>query len=50
MNDEPRSQPYPGGVDHPGYRLAFRAWMIFFLLLICVGLLNYLGIFFKWNR
>mgnify|MGYP000656005972 CR=1 FL=1 len=44
MDSEVRSQVYPGGVDHPGYKLAFRVWMIFFLLLICVGLLNYLGI------
>jgi hypothetical protein len=39
---EPSSQFYPGGVDNPRYRFAFRAWMIFFLLLVCVGLLNYL--------
>ncbi len=40
---EERSQPYPGGADNPAYRLAFRVWMVFFLLLICVGLLIYLG-------
>lgn len=50
MNDEPRSQPYPGGLEHPGYRLAFRMWMMCFLLLICVGLLNYLGIVLGWGR
>lgn len=40
---EIREQPYPGGEDHPWYRLAFRTWLVLFLLLICVGLLNYLG-------
>lgn len=42
-SSEPRSQVFPGGVENPMYRFAFRAWLIFFLLLICVGLLNYLG-------
>ncbi len=44
MPSEYGEQPYPGGADNPMYRVALRAWMIFFLLLICVGLLNYLGI------
>jgi hypothetical protein len=48
--DTERSQVYPGGVDHPGYRFAFRAWMAFFLLLICVTLVNYLGIVLGWGR
>jgi hypothetical protein len=38
------AQDFPGGVDRPMYRVAFQAWMVLFLLLICAGLLNYLGI------
>jgi hypothetical protein len=48
MTGEPRSQDYPGGVDYPMYRFAFRAWIIFFLLLISVGLLNYLATVMHW--
>jgi len=43
METEERTQVYPGGVDRPMYRRALQVWMVFFLLLICVGLLNYLG-------
>jgi hypothetical protein len=39
--------PFPGGKDAPMYRIAFQAWVLFFLLLICAGLVNYLGIMFK---
>lgn len=38
---------YPGGENAPGYRLAFQAWMVLFLLTICFGLLNYLGSYLK---
>lgn len=38
---EERTQVYPGGVDAPAYRLALRVWLVFFLLLICIGLANY---------
>ncbi|CAN5398098.1 hypothetical protein BH11PLA2_BH11PLA2_18530 [soil metagenome] len=41
------SMTFPGGKERPMYRVAFQAWMIFFLLLICGGLLNYLGITLK---
>ena len=44
---EPQSQFYPGGADNPRYRFALRAWMIFFLLLVCVGLLNFLVTVFR---
>lgn len=50
QSSDSRSQPFPGGIDHPGYRFAFRAWMVFFLLLVCVGLLNYLGTKLGWGR
>lgn len=30
------------------YRLAFNLWLVLFLLVICVGLANYLGTFFRW--
>jgi hypothetical protein len=39
----PPGPVYPGGDDAPGYRLAFQAWMILFMLTVCVGLLNFLG-------
>jgi hypothetical protein len=38
---------YPGGEDAPGYRIAFQAWMLLFLLTICAGLVNFLGSFLK---
>ena len=40
---EGRSQVYPGGIDYPMYRLAFRVWMTFFLLLLCASLASYLA-------
>lgn len=43
----PTRPVYPGGEDAPGYRLAFQAWMVLFLVTICVGLLNYLGSYLK---
>ena len=42
-----RATPGPGGENAPGYRLAFQAWMLLFLLTLCVGLLNYLGSYLK---
>ena len=38
---------YPGGEDAAGYRWAFTLWVVLFLGVICVGLLNYLGHFLK---
>lgn len=36
--------PLPYGEDRPGrYRLAFNVWLVLFLMVICVGLLNFLG-------
>jgi len=35
---------YPGGEDAPGYRRAFAVWIVLFLLLIVVALLNYFGL------
>lgn len=29
------------------YRLAFNLWLVLFLLVICIGLANYLGTFLK---
>ena len=39
--------PYPGGETAPGYRWAFTAWVILFLLVICLGLVNYLATMLK---
>jgi hypothetical protein len=33
---------YPGGITHPAYRWAFTAYAVLFLLLVCLGLANYL--------
>jgi hypothetical protein len=46
----PPSEPvhsYPGGENAPAYRWAFTAWLVLFLGVLCLGLLNYLGIFAK---
>lgn len=41
----------PGGETSPAYRWAFNAFTVLFLLLICLGLLNYLGWYLKvWSR
>jgi len=40
---EPETQVYPGGDNHPGYKYALMIWMVLFLLVLCFGLLNYLG-------
>jgi hypothetical protein len=41
------TQPYPAGEDCPTYRLAFNAYVVLFLIVVCAGLLNYLGTFAK---
>ena len=47
-NPPPGSTPsYPGGEDNPAYRWAFTLWIVLFLTVICLGLLNYLGTYFK---
>lgn len=38
---------YPGGADAPAYQWAFTLWVVLFLGVICLGLLNYLGLFAK---
>ena len=38
---------YPGGENAPAYRWAFTLWLILFLGVICLGLLNFLGIYVK---
>jgi hypothetical protein len=35
---------YPGGENDPSYRWAFTLWLILFLGVVCLGLLNFLGI------
>ncbi len=44
---EPAGPTYPGGADAPAYRWAFTLWIVAFLGVICLGLLNYLGIYAK---
>lgn len=39
----PQPEQYPGGEDAPAYRLAFQAWAVIFLLVICTSLLHYIG-------
>jgi len=38
---------YPGDEKSPSYRWAFSAWIILFLTVICLGLINYLATVFK---
>jgi hypothetical protein len=41
----------PGGETSPTYKWAFNAFAVLFLLLICLGLMNYLGWYLKaWTR
>lgn len=40
-------QEYPGGETAPAYRWAFTVWLMLFLGVLCLGLLNYLGLFAK---
>lgn len=50
MATQPGDTPvheYPGGADAPAYKWAFTAWTVLFLGVICLGLLNYLGLFAK---
>jgi hypothetical protein len=42
-------QSYPGGETAPSYRAAFTLWVVLFLGVICLGLLNYLGLFLKYR-
>jgi len=44
---EPDAHIYPGGEGAPAYRWLFNLWIVLFLGVICLGLLNYLGIFYK---
>lgn len=46
----PPSEPvheYPGGENAPAYRWTFTAWLVVFLGVLILGLLNYLGVFAK---
>lgn len=44
---DPDDAQYPGGCHCSAYKLAFNAWMVLFLGVICAGLLNYLGTYAK---
>ncbi len=37
----PPAMTFPGGEDAPGYRWAFRAYTVLFLLTLCAGLANF---------
>jgi hypothetical protein len=47
MPPEPTTQPYPGGDDHPAYTFAFQVWVVLFLGIICVGLLNFIALWWR---
>ena len=34
--------PFPRGENDPAYRWAFIAWMVLFLGVVCLGLVNFL--------
>jgi hypothetical protein len=38
---------FPGGESQPAYRWAFNAFVILFLITLCIGLLNFLGSYIK---
>ncbi len=38
---------YPGGTKSPAYRIAFQAWIVIFLLVICTSLMRYLGMWYQ---
>ena len=38
---------YPGGDEAVGYRRVFDLWVLMFLGVICLGLVNYLGVYAK---
>ena len=40
-------EAFPGGESAPGYRYAFTVWSVLFLLVICLGFLNFIGIMLK---
>lgn len=40
-------QVFPGGEAAPAYRSAFTLWLVLFLGVVCLGFLNYLGVFAK---
>lgn len=46
---EPRpvTQPFPSGEAHPSYGYAVTLWLVLFLGVLCLGMLNYLGIYLK---
>lgn len=45
---EPDDGPLvPDGESSPAYRWAFNAFAVLFLVLVCAGLLNYLGWYLK---
>ena len=35
--------PFPGGEHHRGYAIAFQVWMVLFLVILCIGLLNFIA-------
>ena len=37
-------QEYPGGQDAVAYRWTFALWLVLFLGVICLSLLNYFGL------
>ena len=47
--ETPQPMTYPGGEAVPAYRWAFNTFVIMFLITLCIGLLNFLGSYFK-NR
>lgn len=44
---EKRGPYYPGGEDAAIYRYVFGLFVVLFLGVICIGLLNFLGMFVK---
>jgi len=42
-----KPQSFPGGESEPAYGYALKLWLFLFLGVLCLGMLNFLGIYLK---
>lgn len=47
MTEPEPTQVYPGGDDDPRYDTTLYAGAVIFLLTVCFGLMNFLGIYLR---
>ncbi|MGL6075411.1 MAG: hypothetical protein ACRC8S_14745 [Fimbriiglobus sp.] len=48
--EAPVAQEFPGGIEARPYRWAFAVWVVMFLMLLCFGFLNFIGLLIHHNR